>query len=238
MDKEPDLMEQDPIVIRHQIDETRSALTEKLETLEHEVKETVQGAKAAVTGTIESVKETVETTVENVKEKVQGTVDTVKQTLDITTYVEKYPWAMLGGAIGFGWVLGHICQSHERLAAVSNGHAARNGQVESEPSKVNGAAGRPPIASQAGSVPLPESEQKNADGNLVGELVHKFEPELQEIKRLAIGALGALVRDVVKESVPEPLAPRLEEVINHITTKLGGEAIPEPILPAKTPCSV
>jgi ElaB/YqjD/DUF883 family membrane-anchored ribosome-binding protein len=232
MDKEPDLMEQDPIVIRHQIDETRSALTEKLETLEQGVKETVQDAKAAVTGTIETVKETVESTVENVKEKVQGTVDTVKQTLDITTYVEKYPWAMLGGAIGFGWALGRICLSHEPMAGV------RNGQAESESSKVNGAAGRPPIASQAGSIPLPEREQKSTDGNLVGELVHKFEPELQEIKSLAIGALGALVRDVVKESVPEPLAPRLEEVINRITTKLGGEAIPEPILPAKTPCPV
>jgi hypothetical protein len=69
---------------------------------------------------------------------------------------------------------------------------------------------------------------------MAGELAHKFEPELQEIKSLAIGAVGALVRDIVKGSVPDPLAPRLEDVINRITTKLGGEAIPEPLLTTKS----
>jgi ElaB/YqjD/DUF883 family membrane-anchored ribosome-binding protein len=228
MDNQADLMEQDPAVIRQQIEETRSALTEKLETLEQGVKETVQEAKAAVTGTVESVKETVESTVETVKEKVEGTVETVKQTLDITTYVDKYPWAMLGGAVALGCILGRISQSRHQNGVMKNGHehsaeAKRNGVLSS------------PITEQETALPI--GEAGTAEGSLVRELVHKFEPELQEIKSLAIAAVGALVRDVVKESVPEPLAPRLEDIINRVTSKLGGEPIPEPLLTTGSACS-
>jgi ElaB/YqjD/DUF883 family membrane-anchored ribosome-binding protein len=227
MDKEADLMEQDPTVIRQQIDETRSALTEKLETLEQGVKETVQEAKAAVTGTIESVKDTVESTVETVKEKVEGTVETVKQTLDITTYVENYPWAMFGGAVALGCVLGRISQSREKIGGMRNGHE------DSQASKTNGALHPAITRPESGSACPPETSE-SAARSMAGELAHKFEPELQEIKSLAIGAVGALVRDIVKGSVPDPLAPRLEDVINRITTKLGGEAIPEPLLTTKS----
>ena len=86
MDTESDLMKQEPDQIREQIEDTRSALTAKLETLEQGVKETVCEAKAAVTDTIENVKETV-----------KGTVETVKDTLDIRGYVQEYPWPMLAG---------------------------------------------------------------------------------------------------------------------------------------------
>src|SRR5438105_4518592 len=65
-------MDQNPDVIRHNIEETRSALTDKLETLEHEVFGTVREATQAVSDTVENVKETVACTVENVKEKVEA----------------------------------------------------------------------------------------------------------------------------------------------------------------------
>jgi ElaB/YqjD/DUF883 family membrane-anchored ribosome-binding protein len=190
------------------------------------VKETVQEAKAAVTGTVESVKETVETTVETVKEKVEGTVETVKQTLDITTYVDKYPWAMLGGAVALGCILGRISRSRDQNGAMRNGH-------EHSPASNGDGVLSPAITQQ--ETALPAGESATAEGSLVRELAHKFEPELQEIKSLAIGAVGALVRDVVKESVPEPLAPQLEDIINRVTTKLGGEPIPEPLLTAGSP---
>ena len=48
MDQEPDLSEQLPREIRHQIEETRSELTEKLEALEQKVMNTVADATSAV----------------------------------------------------------------------------------------------------------------------------------------------------------------------------------------------
>jgi ElaB/YqjD/DUF883 family membrane-anchored ribosome-binding protein len=112
MDKESDLMNQEPDEIREQIEDTRSALTAKLETLEQGVKETVHDAKAAVTGTIENVKETV-----------KGTVDTVKDSLDIRSYVQQYPWPMLAGSVGFGFALGCLFRrstNGDRIAHMSS----------------------------------------------------------------------------------------------------------------------
>lgn len=89
-----DIAEQEPEEIRLQIDETRSAITEKLEALEGTFVDTVQSAKDTVQETIDSatqkveetistVKETVQETVSSVRESVQETVSTVKETFDL-----------------------------------------------------------------------------------------------------------------------------------------------------------
>src|SRR5437763_272437 len=105
MDTESDLMKKEPDEIREGIEDTRSALTAKLETLEQGVKETVCEAKAAVTDTIENVKETV-----------KGTVETVKDSLDIRGYVQEYPWPMVAGSVGLGFALGCV------FSRSTNGH--------------------------------------------------------------------------------------------------------------------
>jgi hypothetical protein len=79
MDPQPDL-------IRQQIDETRSSLTEKLETLEAEVKGGVASAREAV----------------------EQTVTTVKQTFDIRYQMDHHPWFMLGLALVSGAVAGAL----------------------------------------------------------------------------------------------------------------------------------
>jgi len=111
-------------VIREQMEDTRTSLTEKLETLEQQVASTVHGATSDIAETVEAVKETVEKvkdtvqdTVTTVKESVADTIDSVKETvhegltavkgmLDIPALVDSHPWLMVGGAVGCGFVLG------------------------------------------------------------------------------------------------------------------------------------
>src|SRR5438105_8802525 len=106
-------------VIRDQMEDTRTSLTEKLETLEKKVASTVESATSNVAETVEAVKETVQETVSTVKDTVQDTVCTVKSTVregvgavkdafDICGHVERHPWVMLGGSIAVGYVLGRL----------------------------------------------------------------------------------------------------------------------------------
>ena len=216
MDKEPDLMNQEPDEIREQIEDTRSALTAKLETLEQGVKETVHDAKAAVTDTIENVKETV-----------KGTVETVKDSLDVRGYVQEYPWPMLAGSVSFGWALGCLFPRSTNGNGEKISRMASNGTpMESMAPNRAPLENRPPVEWTLDRMPL------SGDGGKSGpsSLVEKFRPEINELEGIAIGAIGALVRDLIKQSAAEPLANQLEDVANRVTEKLGGHVIKEPLL--------
>src|SRR5262249_31653769 len=95
-------MADEPEVIRQQMEQTRTALTEKLETLEQQVVGTVQGATTAVAETVENVKDAVQQTVDTVKDSVQETVETVKETFDLARQGDRHPWLMLGGSAAVG----------------------------------------------------------------------------------------------------------------------------------------
>jgi ElaB/YqjD/DUF883 family membrane-anchored ribosome-binding protein len=69
-------MDDEPEVIRQQMDATRCSMSEKIERLEEAVTDKVQ----AVTSTVESV----------------------KQTFDIRRYYREYPWAAFGAAVAVG----------------------------------------------------------------------------------------------------------------------------------------
>ena len=87
--------ESDPNVIREDIEETRSALAEKLETLESQVRSTVEGVRE----TVEGAKETVQETIENVSSTVQDTIGSVQQTFDVNYQMQRRPWAMMCGSV-------------------------------------------------------------------------------------------------------------------------------------------
>ncbi len=117
--------------IRHDIEDTRAAMTEKLVILEARVRETVAGTQASVQkivedvgGIVEDVKVTVDTTLVAVRQGVAGaqasvaetveyaqgtvedTVATVQRTFDLPSQVEHHPWPMFGGALLMGYMLG------------------------------------------------------------------------------------------------------------------------------------
>jgi ElaB/YqjD/DUF883 family membrane-anchored ribosome-binding protein len=200
--------------IRQDMEETRSSLTDKISILEERVVETVHDASEGVKDTIEKVKDAVEESVCKVKETFGDTVDTVKETFSIRTQVERRPWLAMAGAVGIGFLAGHWLSQPERTNV---------NQPLPRPKRYGNGAHRDPAASF--SAPRPAAE-----AGIVDHLSKTFESELTQIKGLAIGTLGGIVRDLVTDIVPDMLRPSVTEVLNGVTTKLGGQAIPERIL--------
>lgn len=207
-------MPDEPEAIRQEMDETRCSLTEKISILEERVVETVQDASEGVKDTIEKVKVAVEESVCKVKETVGGTVDTVKETFSIRTQVERRPWVAMASAVGIGFLAGHWLSQPERASIK---------QPTLRPKRYGNGAHREPTASFAAAAPASEP-------GIVDHLSKTFEAELTQIKGLAIGTLGGIVRDLVSDIVPDMLRPSITEVMNGFTTKLGGQAMPERIL--------
>jgi ElaB/YqjD/DUF883 family membrane-anchored ribosome-binding protein len=195
MDPQPDL-------IRQQIDETRSALTEKLETLENKV-----------LGSVENARATFDDTLANVRATVHQTVASVKRTFDLEYQVQQHPWAMVGGSVAAGFMVGLLLKREPR----SRGPAlSRNGFHEGGPVSVSPLPAAP-------AVQAPEKPR------FLKGLGTRFEEELEQVKEMAIGAAMGLLRDAIKKSLPQ-LAPQIDRVMNSATSKMGGEPIPQPFL--------
>jgi uncharacterized protein (DUF2267 family) len=53
---------------------------------------------------------------------------------------------------------------------------------------------------------------------------------LSKLKGLALGATFGVLRDMLTTSVPEQMKPQLTDVINNVTSKLGGKVIQGPLV--------
>lgn len=103
---------------RVEMDETRSAVTEKLEMLEEQVHETMEGTKSTIDGvmnnikqvqiTVEDAKSAVDNVLETAKYAMDETLERVKYATDIMEQVDKNPWIMFGSAILMGYVLSSV----------------------------------------------------------------------------------------------------------------------------------
>jgi ElaB/YqjD/DUF883 family membrane-anchored ribosome-binding protein len=209
-------------VILEQMEGTRTSLTEKLETLEKQVANSVQGATSNVAETVETVKETVEAvkdtvqdTVATVKESVEGTIDSVRETVqeglsavkemfNIPRLVDEHPWAMVSGAAGIGFLCGKLFASP----------AAKRRAFADTP-----AMSLPPDHYSGEDLSAPARPARSAFSGLL----KTFEPEINRLKGLALGAFMHSVRDAITKVVPEYMAPKVTELVDNITGKLGGE---------------
>jgi ElaB/YqjD/DUF883 family membrane-anchored ribosome-binding protein len=231
MDKEPDLSDRRPDEIRHRIEETRSSLTERLEMLEHQVKQTVSGATGAVKDTVQTVRDTVEGTVEAVKQKVEQTVESVRQTLDVRRQVEQHPWAMVGGSIALGYLAGRVLpRDLQPIGPSSSGYPLAD-QYSTQ--RADPIAGKDRFQSAGDAFREEISEEvSGASGgpSFWGDLVRQFAPEIDQVKRMAIGTAAGLVRDLIKEAVPENLSPHVAGIVDSVTSKLGGEPVSGPVV--------
>jgi ElaB/YqjD/DUF883 family membrane-anchored ribosome-binding protein len=188
------------------MEQTRSSLAGKLEALESEFRGTVEGATSAVANTVEAV----EQTVENVKDSVKETVETVKDTFNVRRQVERHPWAMFGGAVLVGSLMGGLLgRSHRRrrqsavteMPSLTPPEPARNGGYR------NGAAKK---TSQ-------EAKESDEGG--------PFRSSFEALKGLAVGTLMGTLRDVLVKAVPSNLASDLAGVVDNLTTTLGGKPL-------------
>jgi ElaB/YqjD/DUF883 family membrane-anchored ribosome-binding protein len=229
-----------PEVIRQQMEETRASLAEKLGVLEEKVagtvqeateavSETVETVKETVAGTVEAVKDTVEGTVETVKDTVSTTVETVKETFDLAGHVDRHPWAMVGGSVLVGFVggllLGPSRRSHDMMSFASTPESS---PVPPEAPQTAWAPTSRPAEPQRQEEPSSRQEERPS---WFQQLFSVFGSEIDKLKGMAIGTVGGVVRDLVTQSASEHLRPMLTDVINNVTTKLGGQTIQGRVLP-------
>jgi hypothetical protein len=212
-------------VIREQMDDTRTALSEKLETLENQVASSVHGATTNVAETVEavkgtvtavtdsvqetvtSVKESVEETIASVKESVRESWTSVKGMFDVPALVEAHPWAMLGGSIALGFFLEGVLK---RPAPRREGFVGSS-QRPLPPDHVSGE----------------DRFDSSRPASTFAALLQTFEPEIKRLKGLALGKLMCTIREMVVQAVPENIATQLTEVIDGFTQKLGGDLLDE-----------
>jgi len=227
--------EQDnPEVIRRQMEAQRASLAEKLDVLENKIVETVEGAREAVAETVQTVRDSVKDSVETVRDTVQSSVENVKETFDIRHQVQQHPWAMFGGAVaaGFaaGWLLNRMGQSSQPAGAgwsySPSAYTGRTSRFRDEPGAAASFAETPASAGGTATGTTGES--------WLDHVAHMFAPEMQKVKGLAIGAAAALVRDLLTQSVPDQLRPQVTDMIDGITTKLGGERLQGDLLSSFT----
>jgi ElaB/YqjD/DUF883 family membrane-anchored ribosome-binding protein len=182
-------MDPEPDVIRHQIEETRSSLTDKLETLEAEVLGTVHTAR----DTVESAKETVEETIESVKETVANAKESVKRTFDIPYQVDRHPWGMVGLSALAGAVAG----------ALLAGRMSPGRRVARR-------------MSAASVEPLLRDEEPRRPG-LLDRLGAQLGDEFEKAKELAVSTIAGVVGDVARRSIPA-LRTAVEDMMARAAT--------------------
>jgi ElaB/YqjD/DUF883 family membrane-anchored ribosome-binding protein len=204
MDAVHDLTKQDADEMRQEIDCTRSVMVDKLVALEGRVMDTVHGAQETVEHSIQMARDT---------------VATVKRNFDIKYQVEQHPWAMVGGCFVAGLALGGLCLSERPRSRQTPKRLAGNGQpLAGSPRRF---AEQGSEDSSDGTAPAPRPYPMAADRpGFLGQ----FHEEIDQLKGMAIGYLMGLVRDSIKDAVPQ-LASQIDDVMNRVTTKLGSKPV-------------
>lgn len=90
------MADEEPEIMKREMEETRAALADKIHTLEEKVSHTVEETAQAVKGTVNAVEET---------------FASVKDVFDIPAHVQRHPWLMMGCAVATGYVIGHMLES-------------------------------------------------------------------------------------------------------------------------------
>jgi ElaB/YqjD/DUF883 family membrane-anchored ribosome-binding protein len=209
--------EPDVTQLHEEIDKTRSDLTDKLQTLEDQVKDTIHSATEKVGDTIEQVTSTVQETVESAKSTVNDTVGAVRQTFDLEYQMEVRPWTMLAGSVCVGLLAGALVGRQSRGRSL--------GELAS-----SGYRGMSESLASAGSAAQDYAQRAREQGpSLLSQVYHQFEPELAQVKEMAIGYAAGMLRDMIKQAVPA-LREQIDEVMNKATTKFGGQPVQGPVL--------
>lgn len=211
------------------------------------VKDTVEGAAQSVQGTVDSVRDTMENVtgsvggaVEGVKESFAGAAasmqdtfagaaesvretfhnvsESVRDTFDFPKQVDRHPWLMVGGAVAVGFVAGKLLDYGPEAMEAVHSAAHTGGRLAQSAASLAAAT-----ASAAGAT-------ASASGGWMAALEKMFGPEVSKVKEMAIGALGGILRDVAVQAAPEPMARQVREIIDGLTSKLGGKPVDGPVL--------
>jgi len=215
---------------------TRAALTEKLELLEEKVLGTMHGTASTVSDTVGVVGTTVSQSVNEVGATVSQTVSevgaTVRETaqdlratvgqamasvrdaLDVTRQVNEHPWLMVGGSVFAGYVGGRV------LDSIEGGRFPSHLTLPLAPEQLLPEESE--FRERVEAVPQP----RRSSSFFLKALTDTFAPELNKLKRVALGVAMGLMRDRISESVPPQLKGDLTDLMDRFTVKLGGQPTP------------
>jgi ElaB/YqjD/DUF883 family membrane-anchored ribosome-binding protein len=207
-------------LIRKQMEETRTSLTEKLELIEEKLVNTVQETTSAVNETVTNVKETMHDTVASVKESMHEGVETVKDWVDIPAHVQERPWLMVGGSVLCGYLLGTLLTEKQSTP----GYLPAPAPVPS-PGRKSHASPYKAHQGNGGHNGGSRRQQPAAEESMASSLLNTFEPEINKLKGLAIGAALGTLREMITSEVPPQVGGQLREIIDGVTRKMGGEPI-------------
>jgi hypothetical protein len=214
-------MDIEPEVARQQMEDTRASLTEKLETLEQHVVDTVEDATSAVSDTVGNVKDAVTDTVENIKDA-----------LNLRLQVKRHPWGAMVGSVALGYLGGYLLHGRRSARPTTNG--GRNESASPDTLRMtthpNGVAnGHRSMEEPLRREPVAVETPSRSEPGWLSGVTTQFGPEIAKLKGMVIGSALGVLRDLIIQSAAERLKPELAKVMDSITTKLGGEPteIPE-----------
>jgi len=200
-------------LIKQQMGQTRAALTEKLETLETKVVGAVGTTTDTVSQTVHEVGATVRDTAQDVRATLHETMASVRDALDVTHQVKEHPWLMVGGSVLAGYVGGVVLDNLERGHMPSLPHLP----VAAERLLPSDAEVRGRMESRAPA--------HRTGSSFFQSLAESFAPELDKLKRTAVSMALGVVRDKINESMPPQVREHVNEMMNRVTTKLGGQPV-------------
>lgn len=196
-------------LIKQQMGQTRTALTEKLQTLENKVIGAFVSTTDMVAQTVQDVGATVRDATQNVRATMSETVSSVREAFDMPRQIDQHPWLMVGGSVLAGYVGGVVLDNLE------------HGRLPSLPA----AERLLPSGSEVRQRMVSEPKRLRVPGFLKA-LADSFAPELEKLKAAAVGMAMSALRDKIGESVPPHMRGDFAEMMDRITTKLGGNMHP------------
>lgn len=182
-------MDQGSNHIRQDIDQTRAALTEKVDTLQDKARESIETVQAKA-----------------------------RQAFDLHTQVSERPWIALGAAVAVGYVLGSLGGNSDnddyRYSPPSNMNYEKSGSngyrsspsAPSQPSASSeyrytpGQSGYSADYSQQSSQGQQHSHQQQ--GGAMSGFLGQFDDEIESLKVAAIGTIRELLHNTIREYVP------------------------------------
>jgi len=187
-------------VIRDEMDQTRTSLSDKLEALESQVHETVASAANTVAETVENVKDVVES--------VTGTVESVADTLNIARHVEEHPWGALLCAVATGFFGSLLLGSSHKPQPV--------------PVPVPVPVPPPPGPAPQFTAEKPAEEHKSSTFETVETIWGKV---TDVVKDLALGSVLGTVAEMANSALPDSMHKEVDKFLDDLSVSLGGKPL-------------
>lgn len=201
-------------LVKQQMEQTRAALSDKLETLEAKVLGTVNSTTDQVSQTVNEVGSTVRETAQEVRATLHEAVSSVRDALDVSRQIQHHPWLMLGGSMAVGFVGERV------LHALERGHLPSLPSLPMQPEQLL------PRDSEVRERIEREPPARRTRSSLFQALFESFAPEIDKLKGAALGMALGLVRDKINEAVPPQMRENVTELMDRVSVKLGGNPPP------------